>query len=544
MATSGIISAYLRRSKLSLLRPTIISLSSSSPLPTTSNSTLPLFSRHTTSFRYFSAQPSDSDFTHQLNSVTESELRSLGYIDGSQVSDAAGTLLDDLHLPIRCVVSLLDGYHDLTGLPWWIVIASSTVAMRITLSPWILLQLHKLRQIGEVFPKLPPPFPPPFSGRSFVNQFSLFWRKRRELGCPSFLWFVASITVQLPCFLLWMTSIRKMSLDQHPGFDTGGILWFQNLTEVSNGPFGLILPVLIAGLHFCNIQVSFRSVSAVQGEETFHLLAKLYKKYLELLTLPILIVGFYIPQGSLVYWVTNSSLSLVQQLCLQHPVISQKLGLVQKSVNVSVNSEGNVNGSTLPDAPRKRGPVSAFDLSPLQLVDQSVAHLSAGRVDRALPLLRVALSKDPEYYIALTVLGQAMLQLKDYDEAVEYLECALSKISLRDPTDAEALDYFIQASMSAGAAYYHQGKLAESFAHFERIRDIEVPEEPTAKARYYEGLMVFSSFLINEGRKDEATHYLRMAAAYDPQYAVYLEHLDKVRDNFVSDLASSRRADY
>ncbi|XP_057515426.1 ALBINO3-like protein 3, mitochondrial isoform X3 [Amaranthus tricolor] len=487
MATSGIISAYLRRSKLSLLRPTIISLSSSSPLPTTSNSTLPLFSRHTTSFRYFSAQPSDSDFTHQLNSVTESELRSLGYIDGSQVSDAAGTLLDDLHLPIRCVVSLLDGYHDLTGLPWWIVIASSTVAMRITLSPWILLQLHKLRQIGEVFPKLPPPFPPPFSGRSFVNQFSLFWRKRRELGCPSFLWFVASITVQLPCFLLWMTSIRKMSLDQHPGFDTGGILWFQNLTEVSNGPFGLILPVLIAGLHFCNIQVSFRSVSAVQGEETFHLLAKLYKKYLELLTLPILIVGFYIPQGSLVYWVTNSSLSLVQQ---------------------------------------------------------SVAHLSAGRVDRALPLLRVALSKDPEYYIALTVLGQAMLQLKDYDEAVEYLECALSKISLRDPTDAEALDYFIQASMSAGAAYYHQGKLAESFAHFERIRDIEVPEEPTAKARYYEGLMVFSSFLINEGRKDEATHYLRMAAAYDPQYAVYLEHLDKVRDNFVSDLASSRRADY
>ena len=54
----------------------------------------------------------------------------------------------------------------------------------------------------------------------------------------------------------------------------------------------------------------------------------------------------------------------------------------------------------------------------------------------------------------------------------------------------------------------------------------------------------FFSFLINEGRKDEATHYLRMAAAYDPQYAVYLEHLDKVRDNFVSDLASSRRADY
>ncbi|KNA25997.1 hypothetical protein SOVF_001420 [Spinacia oleracea] len=548
MATSRLISAHLRRSQLSFLRPFFLSPPSSpypSPRsPPTSNHTPPFFSPSTTPFRYFSSQPSDTDFTHQLNSVTESELRNLGFLDGSQVSDAINSLLDDSILPIRYLVSLLDGFHDVTGLPWWIVIASSTVAMRITLFPLILLQLRKLKKIGEVFPKLPPPFPPPFSGRRYVDQFSHFSRERRALGCPSFLWFLASFTVQVPCFILWMASIRRMSLDQYPGFDTGGILWFQNLSEVPSGLYGPIFPVLIASLHFCNIQITFRSSLAAEGKGTFQFLAKLYKKYLEFLTLPMLFIGFHIPQGSLVYWATNSSLTLIQQLCLQNPAIRQKWGLSNQAVNKAIEQERSVSGSALPDAPKKRGLVSVFDLTPLQLVDQSVSYLNAERMDKALPLLRVALDKDPECYSALIVMGQIKLQQNDYEEAVECLECAISKISLGKPTAAETVDLLIQAYMLAGAAYYRQGKIAESFAHYESLRDIEVPEEPIGKARYYEGIMCFASFLLNEGRKDEAAKYLRMACAFDPQYDIYWKNFEKYNDNFVGDLANSRRADY
>lgn len=35
----------------------------------------------------------------------------------------------------------------------------------------------------------------------------------------------------------------------------GGTLWFQNLTEYPHGVVGPILPLLIAGLHFANVQV-------------------------------------------------------------------------------------------------------------------------------------------------------------------------------------------------------------------------------------------------------------------------------------------------
>lgn len=57
-------------------------------------------------------------------------------------------------------------------------------------------------------------------------------------------------------------------------------------------------------------------------------------------------------------------------------------------------------------------------------------------------------------------------------------------------------------------------------------------------------LLGFFSFLLNEGRKDEAAKYLRMACAFDPQYDIYWKNFEKYNDNFVGDLANSRRADY
>ncbi|KAL9233490.1 hypothetical protein vseg_008481 [Gypsophila vaccaria] len=513
------------------------------------------------SFRFFSSNSPDSDltpesnsvFNHDMNSLTESELRNLGFIDGgADVSSdavtaaAGGGLLEDSILPIRAVVSLLDGYHELSGLPWWLVIASSTVALRMTLLPVVILQLQKLKQIGEAFPKLPPPLPPPFSGKSYVKQYSLFRSERKALGCPTFLWFLASHTVQIPCFILWMLSIRRMSLAEFPGFDTGGALWFQDLTVSSNGVLGSVLPFLVAGLHFCNVQVAFRGSSIDKQTGVLQMLAKWYRKYLEILTIPLLFAGFHVPQGSLIYWVTNSSLTLVQQVWLQHPATRKRLGLVNKEASPAPEeSEKDVN--PLVDTPTKKGAVSAFELSPLELVHHSVIYLSTNKMEKALLLLRLAVEKDPDCYTAWTVLGEVMIKKELFNEATEYAECAISKIRLlEEPYNDEAVDFLIQASIIAGGALYRLGKLAEALVHFERLRDLEEPEYPAAKARYYEGLMVYASVLVNEGRKDEALGYLHQAIAFDPNYSLYLKamNLDKNANDFIGDLANSRRADY
>ncbi|KAL2243118.1 UNVERIFIED_CONTAM: ALBINO3-like protein 3, mitochondrial [Sesamum indicum] len=209
---------------------------------------------------------------------------------------------DDPFLPVQALISLLDAYHDATDFPWWIIISSSTVAMRLALFPLVVLQLKKLKRIGEVLPKcedglllshgliggeaecscywlnrkemvfrnvtydlflscssliVPPPFPPPLSGRSFRDQIALFWKEKKAAGCPSVFWFISSFTFQVPCFFLWIMSIRRMSLDHHPGFDSGGFLWLQDLTGYPHGVLGPIFPLIIAGLHFTNVQSVF-----------------------------------------------------------------------------------------------------------------------------------------------------------------------------------------------------------------------------------------------------------------------------------------------
>jgi hypothetical protein len=37
----------------------------------------------------------------------------------------------------------------------------------------------------------------------------------------------------------------------------GGILWFQNLTEFPHGALGPVFPILVAGLHYLNVQVLY-----------------------------------------------------------------------------------------------------------------------------------------------------------------------------------------------------------------------------------------------------------------------------------------------
>ncbi|XP_058187094.1 ALBINO3-like protein 2, chloroplastic [Rhododendron vialii] len=490
-----------------------------------------------------------ADEEELIDSGFSSSVSDAGDVDGSEIAEALVSASDvggdgEPILPVRALISLLDLFHNSTGWPWWVLIASSTLALRITLLPVLIFQLKKSKKIAELLPKLPPPFPPPLSGGSYREQFSLFRKERRAVGCPSYLWLLAYVSVQVPCFLLWMTTIRRMSLDHHPGFDCGGTLWFQNLTDFPHGVSGTIFPLLIASFHFANVQISFRTFSAGKATGLLGLLAQYYKFYLNLLTLPILFTGFCVPQGSLVYWVTNSSLTLVQQLCLDQPGVRETLGLPDKvdPVPPAIHEKMVTPGEKQGDLLRKQQIIA--HLSPRELLALSVKHLAEGHKDTAMPLLRLALDKDPEYVRALVVMGQTLLQDEQLAEAAEYLERAISKLFLTGhPTEVEEVDLLILASQWAGIAYIRQGKNAEGIRHLERVANLEEPEDAKSKAHYYDAFLVLASALYSEHRKPEAKKLLRMAAAYDPSHSVYLEQCEKDEVDLVSDLASSRRGD-
>lgn len=462
------------------------------------------------------------------------------------ISENVNGSVEESILPVRALISLLDGCHDLTGFPWWIIIASSTVAMRLTLFPFVILQLHKLKKIGELFPKLPPPLPPPMSGRSLRDQLKIFFKEKRAAGCPSFFWYFASLTVQVPCFLLWITTIRRMSLDHHEGFDCGGSLWFQNLTEFPSGVLGPVFPLLIAGLHYVNVQVSFQKSSVGKMSGFLGLMAKYYKKYLEVLTLPILFITFNMPQGSLVYWLTNSSMTVVQQLSLNHPDVRKKLGLPQKDPQLAAAHQKELGnpGEIKTDPSKNQRKISVQNLSPLELVNLSIKLLAGGRKDEAMSFLRLAIAKDPENVQALLIIGQTLLQDGSLPEATEYLERTIAKLLLKEnQMEIEDVDLLILSSQWAGVACIRQGKMGEGLVHLERIAKLKEPEDPKSKAHYYDGLVLLSSTLINVGRKNDAINYLQMATAYNESYREFLQQCQN-EDDITSDLVTSRRGDY
>ncbi|KAE8664740.1 ALBINO3-like protein 3 [Hibiscus syriacus] len=402
-------------------------------------------------------------------------------------------------LPVRAIISLLDGYHNLTGFPWWITIVTSTAAMRFALFPAVIIHLQKVKTIAELAPKLPSPLPPPMSGRSYKDHFIHFRKERKAIGCPSYFWFLAPFLTQVPCLLLWVTSIRRMSLDNHPGFDNGGALWFVNLTELPHSASGLIFPFLIACLHYLNVQISFAS-SSVGKVDSY--LAKVYKFYLDFLTLPLFGVGLMIPQGSLVYWVTNSSLSAIQQLTLKHSAVRAILGLPDKGAPTGQAP------SVEPTSTQLIIPSPVQNLSPKELLVLSVKHLSREERDHAVLLLKLALEKDHAYVKAMVLMGQTLMQKGLMEDATEYFERAISKLSLAGPpTELEDVDHLMLSSQWAGVVYMKQGKKAEGLAHLERIASLKEPEDPKSKAHYFDGLLLLSSALFDIGRKAEALKF-------------------------------------
>ncbi|CAJ1822180.1 unnamed protein product [Sphenostylis stenocarpa] len=596
MVTAAAFFSRLRRarssSSLSLLYfPRVVSSQRPFPVPAPALSPSPTLAfLDAFRSRAFSTRSSD-DRESELNSLGVDSLVNSEFL--KVITDTGGGGEDDAIFPVRALISILDSFHELSGFPWWLTIVSSTLALRIAILFPLVLTLHKLKTIGEFFPKCEyhmhysdyaSSIPTTFLRKELYSSVSILPEEEKSDWMP--LLFVAVGTIHctaksslllgklfcdkdernshVPCFFLWMISIRKMSLNGYPGFDCGGALWFQNLTELSHGYSGFIFPFLIAGLHYINVQRSFGKPVVAETRGIFDLLAKYYKRYLDFLTLPIAFMGFCIPQGSQLYWVTNSSLTLIQHITLTHPSVLAMLGLQDKNSQKvasekisasktapSIGLQDNIptaaiKGTVSPEksplsSPEKWHRIPIEEMSPKELTTLAVPFLSSEDKESAIPLLKLALEKDPEYVRALVLMGRILLLKHVNDEAKEYFERAISKLSFAGyPTDAEELDLLILSSQWAGIACERQGKRDEGRAHFERVANMEEPEDPTSKGYYFDGLLLLASTLFDAGQKAEAAKYLRLVVARKPAYKKFLDQCEQ-DDDIASDVARSRR---
>lgn len=339
-----------------------------------------------------------------------------------------------------------------------------------------------------------------------------FTKLRIQYNAPHPLWIIASPLIQLPVFITAMGSVRKMSISEWPGFETGGMLWFSNLTlpaldltQLSTplGMYGIILPCIITVSMFANIQSAFGGSSS-KAVTTPHTSSNgwvldIVRVAMEWALVPMLIISLQLPQGTLCYWSTSSFLALTQNQLLRLSSVRSKLGLSNTHSFLAEITP------SIEDSSSSSSSQSEVDA---RLFQQAAEYRSKNDITKAIKALVVledtgqaASSRNK----ACFVLGQLYaLQKKWSHSEVYYMKAAHG--------DAVGSHQQARSLFGAAVAMHMQGKDEESIEAFQKCAECAASRELKARA-----LVAQASLLEKQGSVELSRTILQKAALLEPK---------------------------
>uniref|UniRef100_A0A8C6UIV9 OXA1L mitochondrial inner membrane protein n=1 Tax=Neogobius melanostomus TaxID=47308 RepID=A0A8C6UIV9_9GOBI len=256
-------------------------------------------------------------------------------------ADAAPTALDVLqtvatdstlaelglgaNTPVGLVQNLLEFMHLDLGLPWWGAIVVGTVLARCVVFPVIVKGQREAAKMNNVMPEITKLTNIMNEAKQSGNKFSfakaysdltLFQKKHDVNLLRGFL----IPMVQAPIFMSFFIALRKMAYLPVPSMQTGGALWFPDLTIAD--PF-YILPIVVTGTMFFILELAVES-----GIDNPNL--KAMKTVFRVMPLIILPMTINFPTAVFTYWLTSNCFSLGQMALLKHPLVREKLRIPQR----------------------------------------------------------------------------------------------------------------------------------------------------------------------------------------------------------------------
>lgn len=343
--------------------------------------------------------------------------------DVSALHDAASASGFD---PVGLTAAALEAAHATSGLPWWATVACGAVAVRAALFPFTVKQAKAGALLNTAIARARDrDGKPPRDVRSVLAAAS---ELRRATDGVSLGWLIGGPLIQLPTFVLAVMSVRRLVADDAvaaKGLETGGILWFSDLTQVAvhvdtatapMGVHGAILPVAVAGALFANINNAWGGAA----EKSKPALAM--KLFMEWLTVPTLLIGLTLPQAVHVYWLPASLTALAQGAIMRTGAARKALGIDPKFARASAERDA-VRG----DAPRRRDEIASWDEK-----DDEGEDEGSVRVRPAITFERDLESYEAE---ALREAAEAMAA-----EKAEDAERILARAASLPSADAEPID--------------------------------------------------------------------------------------------------------
>ncbi|XP_071374360.1 mitochondrial inner membrane protein OXA1L isoform X2 [Centroberyx affinis] len=258
-----------------------------------------------------------------------------------QVAEAAPTAVDVLqaagaeaslaelglagNTPVGLIQNLLEFMHVDLGVPWWGAIVAGTVLARMAVFPVIVKGQREAAKLNNVLPEMTKLTNRMTEAKQSGNKFEFakaytdlnMFQKKHDVN--PFRGFLIPM-VQAPVFISFFIALRKMAYLPVPSLQTGGALWFPDLTMAD--PY-YILPLAVTGTMFFILELGAES-----GVDNPNLRAM--KTVFRIMPFVILPLTINFPTAVFTYWLTSNCFSLGQVALLRHPLVREKLKIPER----------------------------------------------------------------------------------------------------------------------------------------------------------------------------------------------------------------------
>lgn len=246
------------------------------------------------------------------------------------LNGAAETVLADPavvqlgYSPTDILVRVFLELHETVGLPWWGSIVVATLLLRTAITPLHITMKRNAAKMAIAAPHIQAfqakyQISPP---RTEAEKLDMT-RKWMELQAKYDFKFSRSflpVLVQLPLFITFFFAAQKIT-KLYPSMQTGGVLWFTDLTAPDTY---YILPLITAGMMFATVELTPEPPPMKSQGPMTPQMHKNMMRGISLITFP---ATMTFSTAVVVYWATNNTFTLAQNLVLMNPAVMKYLGI-------------------------------------------------------------------------------------------------------------------------------------------------------------------------------------------------------------------------
>ncbi|KAJ3415859.1 Mitochondrial inner membrane protein oxa1l [Chytridiales sp. JEL 0842] len=269
-----------------------------------------------------------TEFTQNLNTVLTPE--TIAQAEPVTATLTAITQMGDFKLlglcantPVGLVERIMEIVYLNTGLPWWGTILATTMLFRFALLPAVIKSQRAVANLANLKPLSQPihdEIARAKAAKDFVAQREAQTKLLKLFSTHNVSPFGAVWgLVQAPVFISFFLSLRKMAELPMPGFETGGLFWFTDLT-VADPTW--VLPIAASASMFAVMEFATET-NAAQSQSAA---MKNVFRFMMIVFIPLTAT---LPTAVFLYWISSNLFTLAQFYILKQPKVREYLKIPQ-----------------------------------------------------------------------------------------------------------------------------------------------------------------------------------------------------------------------